>query len=186
MNWYRFKHTIRLCLTRNAMKRAEYIRKKNLFKHVGNNCMVMLRKLPLYSELISIGDNVWIASGVNFLTHDVTHHMLNYKFKDAKMFKEIVGCIKIDSNVFIGSGVSIMNNVHIGGNCIIGTGSIVTKSISGDGVYAGVPAKKISTFEEYLANRLEYSGDLQFLQISGEMLSKKQISLLWDSFNIRC
>ncbi|MCD7998109.1 MAG: hypothetical protein LUH21_12815 [Clostridiales bacterium] len=31
----------------------------------------MFRKIPLYPKLISFGDNVWIASEVSFVTHDV-------------------------------------------------------------------------------------------------------------------
>ena len=39
--------------------------------------MIQSRKIPLYPELIYIGNNVRIASGVSFITHDVVHNMLN-------------------------------------------------------------------------------------------------------------
>lgn len=34
--------------------------------------------LPLYPELIRLGNNVHIASNVGFVTHDITYLMLNH------------------------------------------------------------------------------------------------------------
>ena len=92
--------------------------------------MVMFRKVPLYPQLISLGNNVRIASNVHFITHDVIHTMLNNMQSDYK-FSEHVGCIAIQDNVFIGSNAAILSNVTIGANTIIGTGSLVNKSIPG-------------------------------------------------------
>jgi len=64
----------------NANKRAEYLGKHRIFKHVGANCMVMFRKIPLHANLISFQDNVHVASNVLFVTHDVTYSMLNKKY----------------------------------------------------------------------------------------------------------
>lgn len=87
MDLKRLYHTIRLWLILSPMKRADYLRKHHVFNHVGKNCMVMFRKVPLYAELISLGNNVWIASNVSLITHDVIHHMLNYKLK-SRSFSE--------------------------------------------------------------------------------------------------
>lgn len=43
----------------------------------------------------------------------------------------------------------IMAGVTITDNVIIGAGSIVTKSITEDGVYVGIPAKRIKCFDEW-------------------------------------
>ena len=136
MDWRRFHHTIMMYLILSPMKRAEYLRKHTVFHHVGVNCMVMFRKVPLYSELISLGDNVWIASNVSLITHDVIHHTEN------------IGCIEILDNVFIGANSTILSNVTIGPDTIIGANSLVNRSI-GSGVYAGVPAKYICSIEDY-------------------------------------
>lgn len=42
-----------------------------------------------------------------------------------------------------------MPGVNIGDNVVVGAGSIVTKSLESNGIYAGVPARKIKTLEEY-------------------------------------
>ena len=56
-------------------------------------------------------------------------------------------------NVFIGLGSIIMPNVRIGENCIIGAGSVVTKDVPNNTVVAGVPAKKICSFDDYMKKR---------------------------------
>ena len=132
-----------------ADKIANIIRKNNLFGSVGENCFIQLRKLPLYSELIHLHNNICIGSNVVFVTHDATHLMLNIKYGSPKFVEEI-GCIEIMDNVFIGSGTQILNNVRIGSNVIIGAGSVVTKDIPDNTVYSGNPAKYICDFDDFV------------------------------------
>ena len=54
------------------------------------------------------------------------------------------GHCRIESGSLLGSGAVMVQQTSLGENVIIGAGSVVTKSISEPGVYAGVPAKKIS------------------------------------------
>lgn len=130
MNWYRIKHTIGMCLQGSGQKRARYLKKHKVFHDIGKHCMVMFRKIPLYPKLISIGDNVWIATGVVLIPHDAIHHMLNNYIK-GENFKEDIGCINIRDNVFIGSNSTILSNVTIGPNTIVGAGALVNKSLQG-------------------------------------------------------
>jgi acetyltransferase-like isoleucine patch superfamily enzyme len=53
------------------------------------------------------------------------------------------GPVIIDENVWIGDKVTILPNVYIGKNAIIGANSVVTKDIPDNCVAAGVPAKVI-------------------------------------------
>ena len=104
MDLYRLRHTIGMCCTLSAFRRAEYLKKHHIFKHVGENCMVMFRKIPLHANLISLQDNVRIASNVLFITHDVTFSMLNEKYHTDR-FKEYKDCIDVRENVFIGGNL---------------------------------------------------------------------------------
>lgn len=63
----RYLQMMRLCTIKSPMKRAEYMKMKGVFHEMGNRVMITSRKIPLYSKLISIGNNVWIASGVEFV-----------------------------------------------------------------------------------------------------------------------
>ena len=102
MDWYRIRHTIGMHLCSTAIKRAAYLKKHDILYHIGDNCMTMFRKIPLYPKLISMGNNVWIASDVLFVPHDVIHRMLNNKLGTDE-FQENIGCIEIKDDVFVGS-----------------------------------------------------------------------------------
>ena len=179
MDWFRLKHTIRLCLERSATQRAKYIRKNKIFYHMGKNCMVMFRKIPLYPQLISIGNNVWIASNVTFATHDVIHQMLNNSIKDYE-FQENIGCIDIKDNVFVGANTIILSNVEIGSNTIIAAGSYVNKDIPGNGVYGGVPARFICSIDAFIEKR-KSSERIPIMKYN-ETLSEESIIACWNRF----
>lgn len=93
------------------------------------------------SWLIEIGDDVIFAPQVYLLAHDTsTKRSLGYTR---------IGKIKIGNKCFIGARVTIMPNVEIGENTIVGTNSLVTKSFPPNVVIAGNPAKIICTVAEY-------------------------------------
>lgn len=111
--------------------------------------------------LIKIGDKVRVTQNVKFITHDGGMWVLRNLgiAPDADKF----GTIEIGNNVNIGWNAIIMPNVTIGDNVIVGAGSIVTKDIPSNTVWAGVPAKKISTIEEYFKkNRNQYDYSKSF------------------------
>lgn len=152
MTFKRLWQTFRLFTIRGSRARTEYIRKRHVYGAIGDNCTIQKRKVPLYANLIRIGNNVHIASNVSFLTHDVTHFVLNNLdiVKSLGEVQEHIGCIEIGDNVFVGSGVHILYDTKIGNNVIIGTGSTVTKDIPDNSVVAGAPAKVIGTFDDYV------------------------------------
>ena len=77
MNFKRLWYTFRLFTIRGSEARTEYIRKQHVYGSIGDNCTIQKRKVPLYANLIRVGNNVHIASNVSFLTHDVTYLVLN-------------------------------------------------------------------------------------------------------------
>jgi len=143
---------LKMYLISNAEKRTKLLIKKNIFKSVGDNLFFQPRIIPDEPKLISFGNNVSVASGVTFVTHDVIDKVLN---KMDYNFKFYYNCapIEIGNNVFIGCNVTILPNVKVSNNVIIAAGSIVTKDIPDNSVVGGNPAKVISTFEEYVENR---------------------------------
>ena len=54
-----------------------------------------------------------------------------------------MGGVTIEDDVFIGTGVIILDGVTIGTHSVIGAGSVVTKNILPYSVAAGNPAKVI-------------------------------------------
>lgn len=91
--------------------------------------------------LITIGDNVTISTNVTILTHDASPNVVGGGTK--------LGRVTIGNNVFIGTGSIVLCNTRIGSNVVIGAGSVVTQDLPDNGVYAGSPAKRICSIEEY-------------------------------------
>ena len=172
-----------LFLIPGTKKRTAFIKKHHLYGAVGENCSIQKRKLPLYSNLVFIHNNVKIASNVGFVTHDIIHSMLNQKFPGENIIERI-GCIEIMDNVFIGSGTRILYNTRVGSNVIIGSDSLVNKDIPDNSVYAGVPARFICTFDEYVEKAKAYSAEFRELygieRISG--VSDELAKQLYEHF----
>ena len=173
----RLWQTIRMWSMMSSSKRVEYLRKKEIFGAIGNNVTIMDRKIPLYAKLIRIHNNVKIASNVTFATHDITHSMLGAFGK----YNETVGCIEIMDNVFIGTNTTVVGNVRIGPNAIVGAGAVVTKDVPANAVVGGVPARYICSLEEYLAKRKELYPDE--LAPKHQEISDELVKVMWDKFN---
>ena len=52
--------------------------------------------------------------------------------------------VHIEDNVWIGAGVSVLDGVTIGRNCVIGAGSVVTRSLPSGATAVGAPARIVS------------------------------------------
>jgi maltose O-acetyltransferase len=96
---------------------------------------------PSHCYLIEIGDNVIFAPNVRLIAHDAS---TKFVVKYSRLDRIVIG-----SRCFLGDSVIILAGVQIGEDCIIGAGSVVTKSIPRGSVAAGIPAKVICTIDEY-------------------------------------
>lgn len=137
-----------------AKMRSLYImsqRKK--FHHLGTNIQWQPRKFPSDPELISIGSNVRLASGVMLINHDRIDAVINDGKLSEQTVKPYSHCIKIGNNVLIGANTLIMPNTYIGNNVAIAAGSIVSKDIPDNCVAAGIPARPIGDFNRLIEKR---------------------------------
>ena len=102
-----------------------------------------------YSMIQSTIDNV-ISIGNNVAIAPYTRIVPNHEYDGEKRGGTVYASTKIDDNVWIGAGVTIVIGKNIGKNSIIGANSVVTRDIPNNIVAAGIPAKQIKTFEEYV------------------------------------
>ncbi len=130
------------------------LKNHSVFGYIGRNYSIVNRQVPLYANLIKLGNNVHLASGVNFITHDISHVMINNIKNEGMKAREKIGCIELGDNVFVGAYTTIIYDVKIGNNVIVGAGSLVCKDIPDNSVVAGVPAKVIGSFEEFVKKKL--------------------------------
>jgi len=86
---------------------------------------------------IEIGEGTIWAPGCKFIS-------ANHSFKDLTKNIKTTPII-IGKNVWIASNVVILPTIHIGDYCVVGAGSIVTKSFDSYLIIAGNPAKAIAS-----------------------------------------
>lgn len=125
--------------------KEQYARKRGV--KVGKECRILSNVVTSEPWLITIGDRVTISSDVRVITHDGSGWLVD----DESGRRYRYAPVSIGSHVFIGAGVTIMPGVTIGDQVIVGAGSVVTKSVPAGTVVAGVPARQLSTFDEFIA-----------------------------------
>ena len=110
--------------------------------HVGNNFYAGFNCTILDMAAVRIGDNCLIAPNVGIYTsgHSI-HPVERYKTGYARP-------IIIGNNVWIGGHSVILGGIEIGDNSVVAAGSVVTKDIPANAVYAGNPAEKIKDIDK--------------------------------------
>lgn len=111
---------------------------------IGERCRIYTTNWGGEPYLIRIGDHVCISNDVTFVNHG-----LNWPFQDKYDSLTGFGAIDIRDNCQLGVRVTVLPNVTIGPNSIVGACSVVTKDIPPNTVAAGHPARVICTLEEY-------------------------------------
>jgi len=185
MKGKRMWQTLRLYTILDPVKRTEYLRKNHVFASLGKNCSIEDRIVPLYAKCIRIGDNVRLASHVTLVTHDVSCFVMNnmgIMADDGKKIRERIGCIEIGNNVFVGTNTTILYDVKIGNNVVIGAGSLVNHDIPDNSVAAGVPAKVICTFDDFVKKRKKDNTYPDDISVNNQQISEDLVNWCWGQF----
>jgi acetyltransferase-like isoleucine patch superfamily enzyme len=112
---------------------------------IGKRCNINPYTIIYGHGNTSIGDNVLIAGGCMIIPSN--HNFANLEMNINDQGSTSMG-IRIENNVWIGHGCSILDNVIIGQGSIVAAGSVVNKSIPPFSIVAGVPAKVIKKRNE--------------------------------------
>lgn len=129
---------------------------------IGNNSFIHSNVFILNPENLEVGENSIIGANseifnyskfkignyvdigtqlyVNTNNHNVSNPDLYLNNKTNPISKEI----KINDDVWIGARVTLLSGVIINKRVVVGAGSVVTKNLDSEFIYAGVPAKKIN------------------------------------------
>ncbi|WP_108262964.1 acyltransferase [Mangrovicoccus ximenensis] len=110
---------------------------------VGKNSGLSNCTLVSDSE-IYIGENVNIGGGVKI--YDTDFHNIDpvqRRNEVAGIFHGITRKISIEDGAFIGAHSIILKGVSVGRNSVVGAGSVVTKSVPPNEIWAGNPARFI-------------------------------------------
>jgi acetyltransferase-like isoleucine patch superfamily enzyme len=105
---------------------------------VGKNCKISSHSF--ICEGVTIEDNVFIGHGVTFINDPypraTTPEGGLQTEQDWKVERTVV-----KKGASIGSGVTLLCNVMIGEQAIVGAGSVVTKDVPANAIVAGNPAR---------------------------------------------
>lgn len=148
---------------------------------VGKGCFISTREFPSEGYLIEIGDYVRIAPDTAFFTHGGIWSLRKI-YNDQEL--DHFGKIKVGNFSYIGERCMIMPGVTIGERCIIGGGSVVTKSVPDGCMVAGNPAKFIGYTDDFY-KRLKDKSDLKCARMSYDDKRNFLLSLPDNAFEIK-
>jgi acetyltransferase-like isoleucine patch superfamily enzyme len=105
---------------------------------VGQRCKISSH--TFICEGVRLEDNVFVGHSVTFINDSYPRATTSdgglQTEKDWKVEQTLV-----KKGASIGSGSTVLSNVVIGENAIVGAGSVVTKDVPADAIVAGNPAK---------------------------------------------
>ena len=123
------------------------------FTHFGKDSYANFNLTVLDTCPVNIGHDVFIGTGVSFVTplHPMHHKDRNIYFDEQKkrlVSNEYGAPITIGDNCWIASNVTVCGGVKIGSGSVIGAGSVVTHDIPDNSFAAGNPCKVIREINE--------------------------------------
>ena len=111
---------------------------------VGYNCRLN-GTLINCNENVTIRNDCMFGPGTIIVDNDSHRTSIDY-FKRRK--KPVSKSILIDENVWVGMNCIILKGIHIGKNAIIAFGSVLTKDVPTNTLFAGNPAKLIKNLKD--------------------------------------
>lgn len=85
-----------------------------------------------------IGDGCIINTSAS-----VDHDCVVEDYSHVAVGAHLCGTVSVGKGTWVGAGAIVSNNVNVCGGCMIGAGAIVVNNINSEGVYIGVPAKRV-------------------------------------------
>jgi len=114
---------------------------------VGKRCKISSH--TFVCEGVTIEDNVFIGHSVTFINDSYPRATT----VDGSLQTEADWKVErtlVKKGASIGSGCTILSNISIGENAIVGAGSVVTKDVPANSIVAGNPARVLRQIEEAL------------------------------------
>ncbi len=111
---------------------------------IGRNCKIQSH--TFICEGVTIEDNVFVGHGVTFVNDKYPRATNGNGGLQSEADWNVMPTL-VKRGASIGSGATILCNVTIGENAIIGSGSVVTKDVPASTIVAGNPARIVRRIE---------------------------------------
>ncbi len=130
--------------------------RKKIAKEYGVNWVTLVHPTAIIGTGVQLGKGTIVTAGaiINpgsivgehciINTAAVVEHdnvLENYVHISPKV--ALGGSVYVGAGTHVGIGAVVRNNINICGNSVIGAGATVVKDITEEGIYVGVPARKI-------------------------------------------
>jgi acetyltransferase-like isoleucine patch superfamily enzyme len=112
---------------------------------IGRNCKIQSHSF--ICEGVTIEDNVFIGHGVTFVNDKYPRATNGGGALQSEADWKVAPTV-VKKGASIGSGATILCNITIGENAIVGSGSVVTKDVPANTIVAGVPARIVRTITD--------------------------------------
>ena len=116
--------------------------------HVGKMCKISSH--TFICEGVVIEDNVFIGHGVTFTNDTYPRSATAAGTLQTEADWKVEPTV-VKKGASIGSGATILSNISVGENAIVGAGSVVTKDVPPNAIVAGNPARVL----RYIQTNLE-------------------------------
>lgn len=131
--------------------------RKKIHKQVGEyRLATLIHPQAVISRRVTIGKGTVVMAGaiINSDTKigegciintgaSVDHDCSIGNFVHVSVGTHVAGTVNIGDGTWIGAGATVSNNIEICEECMIGAGALVLKNIKENGIYIGVPVKKM-------------------------------------------
>ena len=103
---------------------------------IGPNCH--LNDGVLVDDEVTIGARANIGPRAMLLTrtHDIGDH-------NCRRVNNVTRPVKVGDGCWIGAGAIVLPGISVGAGCVIAAGSVVSRDCAPDGLYAGIPARRL-------------------------------------------
>ena len=126
---------------------------EDFLKVISPNCIIetnqnLLKSGCLIFDYVFLGYEVKVGflSLINTKTY-IGHETVIGDYCIIGPNSTICGNVNIKSSTYIGAGSVVKDHINICNDVLIGCGSVVTKDIDKPGIYAGVPARFMKSFD---------------------------------------
>lgn len=123
---------------------------------IGARCRVYSSNFSTEPFLVTLGDDVGVAGGVSFLTHDGAARLLEARRPKLQRFGRIV----VGDRCFIGQNAIILPGTRIGSDCIVGASAVVHGDIADNSLVVGNPAQVVGRASLYLERLVRHTDAL--------------------------
>ena len=111
---------------------------------IGKRCKISSH--TFICEGVTVEDDVFIGHAVTFINDSYPRATVDGRLQTEADWKAERTLVKKGAS--IGSGATILCNLTIGENAIVGAGSVVTKDVPANSIVAGNPAKFLRFIEQ--------------------------------------